>query len=128
MPTTISAPFLVPTTNAGTPAGRSKILVLDYMTRYGSTVVVNGTISVLAIPDEDHNKVNQWMMAMNLDKEPEGRKVLFHFSPTAPDSSVEIRSIYWDGQYFSVMPSRAVGATETRVLRTVMGSAGGVVF
>lgn len=116
------------TSGTGTPS-RFAVSIAGFLARWGSTVYINNTLTAyLCIPDEDYTRINQFIRAMNIADYPEGRTVLFNFAPNSPDPDIEIKSVTWDGQIYAIFPARAVGASDVRVMQTVMGIAGGVVF
>ncbi len=90
--------------------------------QYGCAVTVNGIISSIAIVDEDAQSIKRAMDALPLEIAPEGYVVIFYFAPSSPDVSVDIRTIYWDGETYNAFPGRAVSATDTRVMRSVLAS------
>ncbi len=127
---TLYAPYLiVPVVAPTATPSRYALDITAFVARWGSLVYINnGLTPGLCIPDEDYTKINQFIRAMNIADYPEGRTVLFNFAPGSPLPATEIKSVTWDGQIYAIFPARAVGASDVRVMQTVMGIAGGVVF
>jgi hypothetical protein len=101
-------------------ATRAAGQVIQFIARYGNAVTVNGTVSCEAIVDVNSDAFNKAMQALPLDMAPQGTGVLFHFPPDVPASSVDIRTITWDGNDYNAMAANNLESIDTRVMRSVL--------
>jgi hypothetical protein len=101
-------------------ASRAAGQVVEFVARYGNAVTVNATVSCNAIVDTNSNAFKRALEALPLDTAPQGQPALFFFDATTPDSSVDIRTITWDGNDYNAAAASNLESTDSRVMRSVL--------